>query len=344
MNPEDLLDERQREVLRAIVQEYISTGGPIGSSQLARRAEFDVSSATMRNVMADLEELGYLEKPHTSAGRVPTDRGYRFYVDTLVRLREPPPRDRELIQQNVSSNTGVEEAFEEATRVLHFITRHAGVVVTRGSGTVFQRIDFVHLRENRVLAVMVATNGQVLNKVFTVEFAVSAEELVKASNYLNELLAQAPVDDLRGRIQQEMDRDRALYDELAKKALALGRAATDLPRAERLVIGGTGSFLDAPEFADVEKARALFRALEEKTKLLDLLDRVQRAREMQIFIGSESDFSSGPEVSVIASPYAGEQGVLGAVGVIGPTRMNYQRIIPLVNFTAQVLARVVRGE
>ncbi|HYX91821.1 MAG TPA: heat-inducible transcriptional repressor HrcA [Myxococcaceae bacterium] len=344
MNPEDLLDERQREVLRAIVSEYIATGGPVGSSQLARRAEFDVSSATMRNVMADLEALGFLEKPHTSAGRMPTDRGYRFYVDTLVRLREPPPRDRELIQQNVVANAGIEEALEEASRVLHFITRHAGVVVTRPSANVFERIEFVRLRENRVLAVLVSTNGQVLNKVFAIDFSITPEELVHAANYLNGLLGNAPLEDVRARIQAEMERERTLYDELVRKALTLAQAATDIPQSERLVIEGTGSFLDAPEFADVEKARALFRALEEKTKLLDLLDRVQRAKEMQIFIGSESDFSSAPEVSVIASPYGSQEGVLGAVGVIGPTRMNYQRIIPLVNFTAQVLSRVFRGD
>jgi heat-inducible transcriptional repressor len=344
MNAEDLLDERQREVLRAIVSEYIATGGPVGSSQLARRAEFDVSSATMRNVMSDLEALGFLEKPHTSAGRMPTDRGYRFYVDTLVRLREPPPRDRELIQHNVVANTGIEEALEEASRVLHFITRHAGVVVTRPSATVFERIEFVRLRENRVLAVLVSTNGQVLNKVFTVDFSITPEELVRATNYLNELLGNAPLEDVRTRIQAELERERTLYDELVRKALALAQAATDIPQSERLVIEGTGSFLDAPEFADVERARALFKALEEKTKLLDLLDRVQRAKEMQIFIGSESDFSSAPEVSVIASPYGSQEGVLGAVGVIGPTRMNYQRIIPLVNFTANVLSRVFRGD
>lgn len=342
MNPEDLLDERQREVLRAIVQEYISTGGPVGSQQLARRAEFDVSSATMRNVMSDLEELGYLEKPHTSAGRVPTDRGYRFFVDTLVRLREPTQRDRELIQQNLASETGVEEAVQEASKLLHLITRHAGVVIApRASQTIFERIEFVRLRENRMLAVLVSTNGQVVNRVFTIDFAVTSEDLIRAANYLNELLGKAPLDEVRARIQSEMEQERAAYDVIAHKALQLGKAATDIHRGERLHIEGTGSFLEAPEFADMERARALFRALEEKTKLLELLDRVQRAREMQIFIGSESDFSSAGEVSVIASPYGAGEQVLGAVGIIGPTRMNYQRIIPLVNYTAQVLSRKV---
>src|SRR5919201_1638156 len=180
MNPEDLLDDRQREVLRTIVQEYIATGGPVGSSPLAKRAEFEVSSATMRNVMADLEELGFLEKPHTSAGRIPTDRGYRFFVDTMMRLRDPPPRDRELIQQNLVVSSGIDDTLEEASKVLHFITRHAGVVVTRPSATIFERIDLVKLRDNRVLAVVGGRNGQVVEKVFNVEFPITSEQLVRA--------------------------------------------------------------------------------------------------------------------------------------------------------------------
>ncbi|MGA9521502.1 MAG: heat-inducible transcriptional repressor HrcA [Myxococcaceae bacterium] len=345
MNTEDLLDDRQREVLRAIVQEYISSGGPVGSSQLARRAEFDVSAATMRNVMSDLEELGYLDKPHTSAGRVPTDQGYRFYVDTLVRLREPGQRDRELIEHNLAAETGIEQAIQEASKVLHFITRHAGVVVApRAASTVFERIEFVRLRENRILAVLVSGNGQVVNKVFTIDFPVTSEDLVRASNYLTALLDRAPLEGVRARILTEMEKEQALYDELSRKALALGYQATDVSRGERLHIEGTGSFLEAPEFADVERIRSLFRALEEKTKLLELLERVQRAKEMQIYIGTESDFSSAGEVSVIASPYGIGEQVLGAVGVIGPTRMNYQRVIPLVNFTAHVLSRVLEED
>lgn len=337
------LGEREREVLRAIVQEHIATGDPVGSAQLARRAEFDVSSATMRNVMADLEALGFLEKPHTSAGRIPTDRGYRFYVDTLVRLREPGAKDRELIEHGISPEGALEDALQEASKVLHALTRHAGVVLTpRASATVFHRIEFVRLRENRVLAILVSNNGQVQNKAFMVDFPVTADDLVRAGNYLNELLRELPIEDVRGRIQTEMEQEKAQYDALASKALKLGFAATDLPSSERVFIEGTGSFLETPEFADVERMKALFKALEEKNKLLALLDRVQRAREMQIFIGTESEFSSAGDVTVIASPYgATGSEVLGAVGVIGPTRMNYQRVIPLVNFTAQVLSRVL---
>ncbi len=336
------LGEREKEVLRAVVQEYITTGGPVGSQQLTRRPGFEVSSATMRNVLADLEELGFLEKPHTSAGRVPTDQGYRFYVDTLVKLKDPTPRDRELIHAGLIQESNLEEVLGEASRILHSLTRHAGVVVTpRPDSAVFRRIEFVRLREDRVLAILVGQSGQVHNKAITVEFPITSDELLKASNYLSELLREVPLEEARERIRVEMDQEQALYNALTAKALKLGAAATDLPTTERVLIQGTGSFLEAPEFADVERMRALFKALDEKHKLLSLLDRVQRANEMQIFIGAESDFSAAGDVTVIASPYGNQEQVLGTVGVIGPTRMDYRRVIPLVNFTAQVLSRVL---
>lgn len=340
----DELGEREREVLRAVVQEFITSGDPVGSAQLARRSEFEVSSATVRNVMAELEELGYLEKPHTSAGRVPTDRGYRLYCDALLKLREPNPKDREFIEHNLSQPAALEDALQEASKVLHSITRHAGVVLTpHPSAVVFERIELVRLRDDRVLAVLIGQGGQVHNRLVSVDFDLTSEDLVRAANYLNELLGQVPFDDLHGRIRDELAQEQAQYDALAQKALKLGAAATDQPIAERVLIEGTGSFLEAKEFADVQRMRALFRALEEKTKLLQLLDQVQKAREMQIFIGAESEFSSAGEVSVIATPYGTGEQVLGTLGVIGPTRMNYQRIIPLVNFTASVLSKALKG-
>lgn len=325
-----------------MVQEYISTGGPVGSSQLARRAEFDVSSATMRNVMGDLEALGYIEKPHTSAGRVPTDQGYRFFVDTLLRLHEPGAKERELIEQKFSASEprSVESRLQGASKVLHFVTRHAGVVLTPGlASTRFHRIEFVRLRENRVLAILVGQAGEVQNKLLSLDFPVTAEELVRAANYLNALLENVPLDELRGRIQAEFERERTLYDQLQATALKLGAAATSLDDGERVIIEGTGSVLEAPDFQDIERVRSLMSALDEKKRLLELLDRVQRAKEMKVFIGTESDFSSSGDVSVIASPYGTKDAVLGAVGVIGPTRMDYQRVIPLVNLTAQMLSR-----
>jgi heat-inducible transcriptional repressor len=338
------LSDRARDVLHAIIREYISTGGPVGSQQLARSSGFEVSSATLRNVMADLEDLGFLEKPHTSAGRVPTDRAYRFYVDTLIRLRDPNPRDRDFIQRGIPTGTPLEDSLQEAGRVLHFLTRHAGVVVTpRTTSGTFHRIEFVRLREGRVLAILVDQDGQVHNRPIALDFEMSPEELVQASNYLSELLEKLPLEALRGRIEQELAADQAAYDRLVSKALKLGLLATGIAPSEKLFIEGTGSFLDAPEFADVERMRSLFRALEEKTRLLALLDRVHRAREMQIFIGHESDLSPSGDVSLVATPYGPADRALGTVGVIGPTRMNYQRVIPLVAFTAQVLSAALES-
>jgi len=339
------LGEREKEVLRAVVQEYVATGAPVGSQQLAKMSEFDVSAATLRNVLSELEELGFIDKPHTSAGRVPTDRGYRFFVDTFVRLGNPGPQERSLIEQGLAGEAGLEDALQEASRVLHALTRHAGVVLApRPEDALLQRLELVRLKENRILAILVGKSGEVQNKLFTIDFPVTTEELIRASNYLSELLAQVPLESVRARLQQELVQDKAAYDALAAKALKLGLAATQIHGSERVMIEGAGSFLDAKEFADVERMKALFKALDEKNKLLSLLDRVQRAKEMQIFIGAESEFSLAGDVSVIASPYGNDAQALGVVGVIGPTRMNYQRVTSLVNFTAQALSRVLKRE
>lgn len=342
----DELDDRTRDVLRAVVQEFIVTGDPVGSSQLTRRGEFEVSPATMRNVLSELEELGYLEKPHTSAGRVPTDQGYRFFVDSLLQLKEPSPHDKQLIEAGLVS-TSVEERLADAGRVLHMLSKHAGVVlIPRPSASRLSRIEFVRLRDDKVLAILVGRGGEVQNKLVSIDFAVSADDLAQAANYLNELFhSAASIEDVRSRILQELESERAQYDDLISRALKLGAAATDVSSSERVVIEGTGSFLEQREFAeDVKRMRALFRALDEKHKLLQLLDRVQRAREMQIFIGAESEFSSQGDVTLVATPYGTGEAVVGTVGVIGPTRMDYQRVIPLVSLTAQVLSRGLKDE
>ncbi len=343
------LDDRARDVLRAVVQEFIVSGDPVGSQQLTRRGEFDVSPATMRNVLSELEALGYLEKPHTSAGRIPTNQGYRFFVDSLLQLKSPSPADQQLIEAGLSNvgSGGFEERMQEAGKVLHQLSHHAGVVlIPRPSAGSLQRIEFVRLGDDRALAILVGQGGQVQNKLVMLDRPVSSEELIHASNYLNELLrSAATIEDVRSRILQELETQRTQYDEVVARALKLGAAATDVSSAERVVIEGTGSFLESPEFADdVRRMRALFKALDDKHKLLSLLDRVQRAREMQIFIGAESEFGSQGDVTVIASPYGTDDQVLGTVGVIGPTRLDYQRVIPLVKFTARVLSRVLKNE
>jgi heat-inducible transcriptional repressor len=343
----DELSDRAKDVLKVVVQEFISKGDPVGSSQLTARGDFEVSPATMRAVLADLEELGYLEKPHTSAGRIPTDRGYRFFVDTLLQLRQPQEADRKAIEAGLSSAQAVENRIEVASKMLYQLSHHAAVVLApRPSQLVVTRIEFVRLRDERVLAVLEGPGGQVQNKLFDVDFVVDQGELVQAANYLNELFkVGVPIEDVRGKILGELESERVQYDQLVAKALKLGAKATDVSSTEQVLIEGTSTFLEQPEFTDdVKRMRLLFKALDDKHKLLQVLDRVQRARELQIFIGAESDFSAQGEVSVIASPYGRGEQVLGTVGVIGPTRMNYQRVIPLVNFTASALSRALEGE
>jgi heat-inducible transcriptional repressor len=342
----DELDERSKDVLRAVVDDFINLGEPVGSSQLTRRGDFEVSPATMRNVLAELEELGYLEKPHTSAGRVPTDQGYRFFVDTLLQCREPSAREKERIEHGLVAGS-VEERLQEAGRMLHSLSKHAGVVVLpRPSAEIVQRIEFVRLRDDRVLAILVGASGHVQNKLVAIDQPLSADDLLHAANFLNGLFKEkSSIEEVRGAILAQLEGERAQYDALVSRALRLGAAATDVGSTERVVIEGTGSFLETPEFSeDVRRMRALFRALDDKHKLLALLDRVHRAREMQIFIGAESEFSSQGAVSVIARPFGTGDTVLGTVGVIGPTRMDYGRVFPLVNFTASVLARALEDD
>jgi heat-inducible transcriptional repressor len=339
------LEERNRDVLRAVVEEFISIGEPVGSAQLTRRGDFEVSAATMRNVLAELEELGYLEKPHTSAGRIPTDAGFRFFVDSLLHLSVPPIREREFIAQGIAQSASVEERFVDASRVLHQLSKHAAVVLMPSPASVkLSRIDFVRLKEQRLVAILMGAEGQVHNKLIELDFSLSGDELVHAARYLNDMLGLGvAIDEVRGRILSAMETERTQYDQLAQKALLLGAAATDVSSAERILIEGQASFLEAKEFADdVERMRTLFKAFDEKQKLLQLLDRIQRAKEMQIYIGAESEFSAQGEVSVIATPISSGESIFGTVGVIGPTRMDYQRMIPLVKFTAHAIATALK--
>ncbi|MFN7131899.1 MAG: heat-inducible transcriptional repressor HrcA [Myxococcales bacterium] len=338
----DELGNREREVLRAVIREYVATGEPVGSAAIA--ADIATSSATVRNVMADLEELGYLEKPHTSAGRVPTDRGYRYFVDALVQLKQPSRNERDLIEQRLPQIAGPDELLRETSRLLSSLSHHAAVVTTPAlTQSLLRRIEFVKLREGRVLAVLVSDSGLIQNRLLTVDFPVSAEELIRAGNYLSELLSAGTLEAVRERISADLAREQSELDALMRKALSLGQQAlggADRPQKE-VHIEGQGSLLEAPEFSDVARIRALFRALEEKTKLLAVLDHTLTAGEIKIFIGTETEFSADTGVSVVAAPYVTEAGVVGCLGVIGPTRMNYSRVISLVDYTARVVSKVL---
>jgi heat-inducible transcriptional repressor len=344
------LDRREREVLRALVQDYIHTGEPVASGPLLSRHELDASPATIRSVMSDLEALGFLEKPHASSGRIPTERGYRLYVDTLLKVRPPSTADRDRITSLTTDAPDVSRLLEGTADLLHSLSHHAGVVTTpRPTGDPVRQLEFVRLRENRVLAVFVSEAGIVTNKLVQLDFPVDASELERAAVYLNERIARAgqaatTLDSLRSRILEDMRDDHSTLHGLMQKALRLAEQAFASPPADprqRVLVDGEASFLDAPEFADVQKARALLKAFGEKDRILRVLDRVLRSQEVQIFIGAESEFATVPDVSMVAAPYGVAGRVLGTLAVVGPTRMNYARVIPLVDLTARELSRAL---
>ena len=346
--PSGELDKREREILRALVQDYIQTGEPVASQPLLARHELDCSPATIRSVMSDLEALGFLEKPHASSGRIPTERGYRLYVDTLLKVRPPSLADRDRIERLTQGVPDVSSLLEGTADLLHSLSHHAGVVTTpRPKSDPIRQVDFVRLRENRVLAVFVSEAGIVTNKLVQLELPMDSSELERAANYLNEKLQEAAeaavgLAVVRDRILADMRADQSALHDLLQKALALAEQTFSVTRGEeKVLVDGSDSFLDAPEFADVQKARALLRAFAEKDRILRVLDRVLGAQEVQIFIGAESEFATVPDVSVIAAPYGRGDHVLGTLAVVGPTRMNYARVIPLVDLTARQLSRAL---
>jgi len=333
--PEDELPARDREILKAIVQDFISTGEPVGSQAIAPR--YDLSSATVRSAMADLEALGYLEKPHTSAGRIPTDKGFRLYVDRMLRVRSPVPRDRERIERSVQP-APLSELMSGASRLLHELTHHAAVVMAPSpERTLYKRIEFVRLREDRVLAILVTRAGLVQNRLITPDFPLAPSELEHATNLVNEMLGELTLERIYSRLEEERSAEQALYDELHRKTITLARLAFEGQRIEQeVVIEGEASFLDERSFAaDVEKMRKLFASLAEKDRLLLVLRKAIEGRDIQIFIGAESEFSGLHGVSLVAAPYEQGDGILGAIAVIGPTRMNYAHVIPVVEYTAR---------
>lgn len=337
------LDERARRVLAAVVRDYVVNGEPVGSKALSLRKELDASSATVRAVMADLEALGLLEKPHTSAGRVPTPLGYRYYVDALLRPKAPRPEERQLIEQRTQGAASqVDGLLAEASRLLHSLTRHAGVVVApRGQADRLQRIEFVALREGRILAVLITRSGAVKNRVLLPEPdkpQLTPAQLEEGANWLNGILGDLTLQEARARLRGEMEQDRALLEEVRTRMVSLGsRAVGPEPELPTLLIEGQSSLLEDPQLLqDAGRMRALFRALDEKERVLEVLDRALRAQELTIFIGAESGLS-GQDLSLVAAPYRGGGEMLGTLGVIGPVRMDYARVIPLVELTARTV-------
>lgn len=343
----DDLNERSRRILEAIVEDYIASAEPVGSKAVTRRHHMGLSPATVRNVMAELEGLGLIASPHASAGRVPTDKGYRLYIDSILQVRALSTDEQERIERYCASRRlRSEEIMKEAVRTLSRLSSYAGIVMApRFSANLFRRIDFVPLGPGRILAIFVSHSGEVQNRIVESAEEIPASALEEMTAYLNRVMPGLSIEDVRERIAREMIEEKAHYDDLQRRALAFSqRALAENETGEDVIIDGASRILDQPEFADVERMRRLFRAFEQKNQLIDLLDRSRHAHGVQIFIGSETRYSEIEGCSLVTANFATRSGTVGALGVIGPSRMPYAQVIPIVDYTARVVSQLLESE
>jgi heat-inducible transcriptional repressor len=346
---EEALNDRAQRLLRVLVQTYIRDGQPIGSRALSRESGLVLSSATVRNVMADLEELGFVSSPHTSAGRVPTDKAYRFFVDSL--LRAQLPTDDSSVEEirrhlDLPAESGKSLA-AAASQVLSNITHLAGVVtLPLAQVSVLTQIEFLPLSENRVLVVLVLDNREVQNRIVQLRRRYSAEELRRAANFLNEHFSGLSLSQIRQEIVKQLKETREVLNQVMLDAIEVTQGFIDGSAGKDdidYVIAGETNLLDVTELSRVEKLKRLFEAFNEKRDLLHLIDQSLRAQGVQIFIGQGSGYQILDDYALVMSPYSNDQGVVGVLGVIGPTRMAYERVIPIVELTAKVLGSVLNS-
>ncbi|MBU2547992.1 MAG: heat-inducible transcriptional repressor HrcA [Proteobacteria bacterium] len=340
------LGQRERKILEAVVRDYIRTAEPVGSRTLARRYKLDISPATIRNVMSDLEDFGLLSQPHTSAGRVPTESGLRFYVDSILEFRRLSDKDQEAIQQEISRTTHeAEQLIRNASRVLSSVAKHIGLIsAPRFSSLALRQLQFVRLSDRLILVILVGESGLIQNKLIEVEEDLSQDDLDRFNRYLNETLEGLTISEIKKRIVEEMRKEKNQFDQMLTRALALSRKVFEQETVEEnLYVDGQIYLLDYPEFADVDTMKSIFRAFEGKSILMSLLDKTMHASGVQIFIGSETELAEMEGCTLIASRYSHGSSPLGTLGVLGPTRLNYSRIIPVVDYTAQVLSRLLES-
>ena len=346
---EEALSERAQHLLRILIESYIRDGQPVGSRALSRESGLQLSSATIRNVMADLEELGFVASPHTSAGRIPTDKGYRFFVDTLLHVQPLDEAATAEIRRQFDSNrveSSTKDLVATASQFLSSITRLAGVVtLPRTQQASITQIEFVGLAENRVLVVLVFNDREVQNRIIQLERRYSPDELKRASNYLNEQFRGRTLGEVRQEILRQLSEAHAHMNQIMLDAISVAQQVFDAGGDGRLeyVIKGQTNLMGMAELTSVEKLRRLFEAFNEKRDFLHLLDQSLKAEGVQIFIGHESGYQILDDCSVVTAPYGDADGVVGVLGVIGPTRMAYERVIPIVDMTAKLLGAALNS-
>ncbi|MHB1233574.1 MAG: heat-inducible transcriptional repressor HrcA [Burkholderiales bacterium] len=335
MNP--VLDKRSQLLLKTLVERYIAEGQPVGSRTLSKYSGLDLSPATIRNVMADLEDLGFIVSPHTSAGRIPTPRGYRLFVDTLLTVRKLPTNEIQKLENQLDSSEP-QRLITSAARLLSDLTQFAGVVLASKRSSAIRHIEFLNLSEQRILMILVSTDGTVQNRILMPGQSYTATELIEAANFFNRHYAGRTLDQVKDTIHDELKQIRLDMTTLRTAALEAGTDAISESQ-DQYVITGEGKLLNVHDLSsNMDQLRKLFAIFEQKTALMQLLAIGQRGEGVQIFIGGESGAMPLDECSVVTAPYEVDGQVVGTVGVIGPTRMAYDRVIPIVDVTAKLLS------
>jgi heat-inducible transcriptional repressor len=333
-----MLSERAQNLLKILVERYIAEGQPVGSRALSKFSHLELSPATIRNVMADLEEMGFVASPHTSAGRVPTPKGYRFFVDTLLTVRPLEELEREQLQRQLMPDDP-QRVVANASQLLSDLTHFAGLVVApRRRGAVLRHVEFFKLSDKRVLLIIVASDGEVQNRVLVTDRNYTPSQLVEAGNFINQHYAGLEFDQLRSRVKNELIDLHRDISALMQQAIEAGSHPARKP-GDGVVISGGRNLLENDDLSgDMQRLRRLFELFERKTQLLDILELSEHAEGVKIFIGGESEIVPLDECSIVTAPYEVDGQVVGTVGVIGPTRMAYERVIPIVDVTARLVS------
>jgi heat-inducible transcriptional repressor len=338
------LEKRSEKILAAIVSDYISSGEPVGSRTVSKNKDIGLSAATIRNIMSDLTDLGYIVQPHISAGRIPTDLGYRFYVDTLLQSSSLSPEEQIEIESFLKAEGwDFREILKQTSSVLAGWSKQASVAAAIATmDQTFKTVEFIKIAEDRILVILVSTTGAVQSKIIYDEDGIKQETLERYSRILNDMLKDLDLPQARERIEQELAREKTRFDAMLAKALRLCHMILVGYDSREVFIDGQINFLDDPEFAQVQKIKAILTTFEDKTRLLRILDRTLNDQGIKILIGSEHGLDEIEGCSIITYPIRTEEKVIGSIGVIGPKRMNYQKIVAVVDTTARIVTRLMK--
>jgi heat-inducible transcriptional repressor len=339
------LSTRDRDILELLIADYIASAQPVGSRTIAKHHPAHLSPATIRNVMADLEEKGYLIQPHTSAGRIPTARAMRYYVDSILNVRELDDDERRRIEQRYAgAREGLDSLLRRTSTILSAISHYAGIVAApRAEQIAFKHIEFIPLSRTRLLGIFVAQSGMVQNRIIECSQEFTYPELERINNYCNGAFLGLTLSEAREKAERELSDERVEYDKLLKKAMTMSNELLQEVSDGNVMIDGEQKLMDAPEFSRVESLKQILAALEEKQMIVKLLDRCLESRGVHIFIGSESEFPV-EGISMVTAPYRRKGKLIGTLGVIGPTRMDYSNVIPVVDFTAKLVSDLMELE